>query len=242
MRYFKHRIYLGKNTSWIGYNDKGQRLYETTFKDKSMIAHRFPNDSTDFNSTAAADGYMTYDNVNGITVYDSATTGKIGHNFPIGLPALSLDSYLSFDTSGLADDCTVSAAVLYLYVNSVTKTKLYTPTGTFGSCQVKTGVNIIGAALDSSDWNNFSTIDGSTDAWITTGQKSYTIVTAGNISKTGDTDFALFPNWGTEEGYQAEISVRMTEYTGSTIPKLTVTWSAAGAAGARLLALTGVGT
>lgn len=181
-------------------------------------------DPTDtFYSTAAADGEISY--ATGYNVDASGTTSDIKDNDAIS-PNEEVRSYLSFDTSSLDDNATISAADVNAYANAFTKSK--SMDSTF-PVRYYSNKDQIGAALDSTDWNccTGGTDHGSLDWAETTGWKSRALSSpASAVSLTGDTDFELVENFTVSAGQSKTATMRQTEYADTTSdPYLDVTYT-----------------
>ncbi len=181
-----------------------------------------------FYSTSAVDGDISYCDGTPL-VYNVGTDGTsstIGQTKAVvcqGGSSVDYQSYLSFDTSGLDDDVTISTANLYVYASGYSKHK--DESSVYG-VDYYIGTDQIGSALTSADWT-FGSMNGSTYDWAeTTGWKNKSISSPdSHISKTGDTDFNLRPNWTVGSNHYKYAYMRQTEYSGVTSdPYLEVVW------------------
>lgn len=144
-------------------------------------------DTIVFNSAyliGAASGWIQYDG--SYTVTTSGTTFSIGRN-RIGSTVVQ-NTYLSYDTSSIPDNATITSASFSLVTGTAFSVGTPTPVAI-----MKIGADIIGAALDSSDYSfpgseTFYTINPL--ASKTTYNMSINSSHFDQISLTGATDIA----------------------------------------------------
>src|SRR3990167_9151294 len=192
---FNKKIHLKENTYWIGFNDKGQPLFETTFYSKGMKQRvsRWPNTTTDLSPGQDGAWSMNEDGLGGSTctgITNTGTTEQLTDTHSLE-PAIFSEGALDFDTSSIPDTDTITSVTLKIYRNSFSKSKTLDTNYSVGYYSLQGSLS---SPMSCTDRSLTWTSEGSGNWANTTGYFNKTIATT-SINLTGHTTFRLIPNW-----------------------------------------------
>ncbi len=178
-----------------------------------------------FYSVAGADGQIT--NAGGVKTVDSTSQNSQLTISTVGAGS-ETRSYVSFNTSSIPDDATVTIANVSIYAAGYAIAGESNPTW---NVDYRMGKDVIGVPLTSGAYGNggFSSA-GSLNYGGIRGYKNFTVPSGrfSDISLTGQTDFELAPMWAGDmlPAEAASLTIDQTEYAGTSYdPFMMITYT-----------------
>ncbi len=177
-----------------------------------------------FNSTSK-DGEVDGDigAGNGTNAYSNGNLGKVGYYADPELPQTEDRVFFSFNTSFLTSSARIDNATLAFAVHSRLSADEYGQScgeGTTITVAIYDGQNLIGDALDVTDYNK-GNADGT--KILDANSYFYAPINFSRISSTGETDAILRPDFGPTSGCTNYANIRMSENAASR-PYLNITY------------------